>query len=117
MVREFGTRAKNAQKRRSADCTICDEAGGCGFRSRFFRGVCPISNRAKEYCVQRVVVRRRAPAQRVRCVENLRSTANLCVQEAETGPEFASARAGFLMGREETPGPVFGFGYPPNKNF
>ena len=29
------------------DCdTICDEAGGCGWFSRFFRGVCPIVNRA-----------------------------------------------------------------------
>ena len=50
-------KGENCPKRASADCTICDEAGGCGFRSRFFRGVCPISNRAKEYCVQRVVVR------------------------------------------------------------
>ena len=80
---------KLPKNRRSADCTICDEAGGCGSWSRFFRGVCPISNRAKEYCVQRVVVRLSAPAQRVLWVENLRFTANLCLQEAETGPEFA----------------------------
>ena len=65
--------------------------------------------------MQRVVVRRRAPAQRVRYVENLRFTAVLCVSNAETGPEFASASAGFLMGVEETPGPVYGFGDPPNK--
>ena len=88
-MRELGKGPKCAQNQAHADCTICDEAGGCGFRSRFFRGVCPISNRAKEYCVQRVVVRRRAPAQRVRCVENLRFTAVLCVSNAETGPEFA----------------------------
>ena len=31
------------------DCTICDETGGCGrLAGRFFRGVCPISNRAKQ---------------------------------------------------------------------
>ena len=65
--------------------------------------------------MQRVVVRGRAPAQRVRCVENLRFTANLCASNAETGPEFASASAGFFMGTEETPGPVYGFGNPPNK--
>jgi len=52
------------QSRVCADCTICDEAGGCGSWSRFFRGVCPISNRAKEYCVQRKAVRLCAPAQR-----------------------------------------------------
>lgn len=37
------------------------------------------------------------------------------ISNAETGPEFASASAGFLMGVEETPGPVYGFGNPPNK--
>ena len=39
------------------------------------------------------------------------------ISNAETGPEFACANTGFLMGKEETPGPVLGFGYPPNKNF
>ncbi len=67
--------------------------------------------------MQRVVVRLRAPAQRVRYVENLRFTTALMRSNAETGPEFARANTGFLMGKDETPGPVFGFGYPPNKNF
>lgn len=32
------------------DCTICDETGGCGrLAGRFFRGVCPISNRATQF--------------------------------------------------------------------
>ena len=31
------------------------------------------------------------------------------ISNAETGPEFASASAGFFMGTEETPGPVCGF--------
>ena len=30
------------------DCTICVEAGGCSRRAGYFRGVCPISNRAKK---------------------------------------------------------------------
>ena len=32
---------------------ICEEAGGCGQYGRFFRGVCPILNRAKRVRVQK----------------------------------------------------------------
>lgn len=114
---EFEKRVKNAPFQRIADCTICDEAGGCGSWSRFFRGVCPISNRAKEYCVQWLAIRLYCACPTGKCGRNLRLVAGHCVQDAVTDPELAPRKPGFFMEKGETPGSVYGFASPANQKY
>ena len=66
--------------------------------------------------VQREVVRRTAPAQRVRNVENLRLHPLYAISSG-TVPGLADrASAGFFKERDETPGSVYEkVPFPPNK--
>ena len=91
------------------DCTICDDAGGCDSWSRFFRGVCPILNRAKEYCVQRPTKRDTYACPTGITASRLASTVGLCVQDAMPTRGSRTRVAVFFTGRVGTPGRVYGF--------